>query len=152
MRKLMWFSVGFAAACAAGVYLQMNILCWIFDLLCLLGFVASFFVSSKPARIAAAVFLGTIVGFVWLFGYNLLYLSTAKCHDSEIVPITVTASDYSYTPNYGQAFDGYTELDGKRYRVRCYLNEDRSITPGQTVTGEFRLRYTAVGGEKEPRR
>ena len=149
MRKLMLFAVGFTAACAAGVYLQMNILCLVLGLLCLLGFIGSFFFASKPAKIVAAILLGVVIGFVWVCGFSGLYLNTAKNHDGETLPVTITASDYSYTSNYGQAFDGYLELDGKHYQVRCYLNEDRKITPGQTVTGEFRLRFTGAGGERE---
>ena len=150
MRKLVWFAVGFTAACAAAVYLQMNILCWLMALLCLLGFAVSFFFSSKPVQQAAAVFLGVVIGFSWLLCYNVLYLSTAKAYDGETRSVTVTATDYSYTPTYGQAFDGYVELDGKRYQVRCYLDENRQITPGQTVTGQFRLRYTGAEDEKVP--
>ena len=149
MRKLMWFAVGFAAACAAGVYLQMNMLCLVLGALCILGFLGSFFFASKSAKIAAAVFLGVVIGFVWVCGFHGFYLSAARSHDGETLPVTITATDYSYTPNYGQAFDGSVELDGKRYQVRCYLNEAYEITPGQIVTGQFRLRFTGSGGERE---
>ena len=150
MRKLMWFSVGFAAACAAGVYLQMNILCLILGIVCLAGLLTSLFFSSKPAKIAATLSFGVLIGLLWLLGYHGLYLSTAKAYDSETVLLTVTASDYSYESTYGHAFDGYTELDSKRYQVRCYLNEERQVTPGERIEARFRLRYTAAGGEKEP--
>ena len=149
MRKLMWFAVGFAAACAAGVYLQMNMLCLVLGSLCILGFLGSLFFASKSAKIAAAVFLGVVIGFAWVCGFHGFYLSAARSHDGETLPVTITATDYSYTPNYGQAFDGSVELDGKRYQVRCYLNEAYEITPGQIVTGQFRLRFTGDGGERE---
>ena len=149
MRKLMWFAVGFTAACAAGVYLQMNVFCMALGLLCLLGFVGSFFFESKPAKFVARILLGIVIGLVWICGFSGLYLSAAKNHDGETLPVTIIASDYSYTPNYGQAFDGYVDLDGKHYQVRCYLNENHKIAPGQTVTGEFRLRFTGAGGEQE---
>lgn len=149
MRKLMWFAVGFTAACAAGVYLQMNTLCLVLGLLCLLGCIGSFFFDSQSAKVTAVIFLGVVIGLAWICGFSGLYLSAAKNYDGETLPVSITASDYSYAPNYGQAFYGYIELDGKHYQVRCYLNEDKQIIPGQTVTGEFRLRFTAAGGEQE---
>ena len=149
MRKLMWITIGFTAAIAAGVYLQLHTWCLLIGLFCLLGSAASFFLNSKPAKIAAVILLGCVLGFSWLLGYDSLYLTTARAYDGEVADITITATDYSYTPTYGQAFDGYTELEGKHYRVRCYLNEDSAIVPGQIVSSDFRLRYTATGGEEE---
>ena len=70
MRKLMWFAVGFAAACAAGVYLQMNMLCLVLGSLCILGFLGSLFFASKSAKIAAADFLGVVIGFAWVCGFH----------------------------------------------------------------------------------
>lgn len=148
MRKLMWFAIGFTAACAAGVYLLTGTWLLLIGLFCLLACIAMVFIQTKPAKITAYVLLGCVVGFAWLWGYDSLYLVNARSYDGETVPITVTASDYSYTPTYGQAFDGKLELDGKTYQVRCYLNEDRPIAPGDVVQGEFRLRYTADGKQK----
>ena len=150
MRKLMWFTVGFTVACGAGVYLLSGVWCLLVGLFCLLGCLIGFFIQSKPAKITAVILLGCVIGFGWLWGYESLYLRYAKAYDGEVTELTVTATDYSYAPAFGQAFDGYTELDGKRYQVRCYLNESKQVSPGETVSGEFTLRYTAKGGEREP--
>ena len=150
MRKLMWFTVGFAAACGAGIYLLFGQWHLLIGLFCLLGSVALLFLKTKPAKITAVVLLGCATGFVWIWGYEMLYLSPAKGYDGEAVSLTVTASDYSYQTNYGQAFDGTIQLEGIPYRVRCYLKQDRTIVPGNVVQGTFHLRYTADGGQKEP--
>ena len=142
MRKLMWFAVGFTAACAAGVYLLHGVWILLIGLFCLIGYGATALLGTKPGKLAAMVLLGCVMGFIWLWGYDCLYLNNARAYDGETVTITITASDYSYEPSYGQAFDGRVELDGKTYRVRCYLNEDILVAPGDTVHGEFRLRYT----------
>lgn len=141
MRKLMWFAVGFAAACALGVYFLYGVWLLLIGLFCLIGFVAMLFVQTKPAKITSAVLLGCLIGFLWLWGYDGFYLSTARNYDGETVPLTVTASDYSYRPSYGSAFDGHLKLEGKTYRVRCYLNTDIPVTPGNQVQGDFQLRY-----------
>jgi len=150
MRKLMWFAIGFTAACAAGVYLLSGAWYLLIGLFCLMGCLAMLFIHTKPSKIAAVTLLGCIVGFSWLWGYDSFYLAAARNYDTETVFITVTASDYSYTPAYGQAFDGKVILDGKTYQVRGYLNEEISLKPGDVVQGEFRLRYTVGGEDRQP--
>ena len=145
MRKLMWFAVGFAAACAAGIYALSGMWFGLVGMFCLLGCIALLFVQTKPAKIVAIVLAGCVIGFAWLWGYDAFYLSTAKDHDGENIPLTIAATDYSYETDYGIAFDGRTELDGKTYRVRCYLNTKEAVIPGEQVTGDFSLRYTAGG-------
>lgn len=150
MRKLMWFTIGFTAACAAGVYLLSGAWYLLIGLFCLIGCISMFFIQTKPAKIIAVALLGCVVGFSWLWGYDSLYLSGARNHDGETIFLTITAADYNYETDYGQSFDGLVELEGRTYQVRCYLNEDRTIAPGDIVEGEFRLRYTADGGRLEP--
>ena len=150
MRKLVWFTVGFTAACAAGVYLLTGIWFALIGLFCLLAGFGLLFVQTKPAKIIAVILFGSVVGFTWLWGYDSFYLSTARNYDGETVEVTVMASDYSYTPTYGSAFDGRIELEGKSYRVRCYINEDISILPGNCVDGTFYLRYTVNLDESSP--
>ena len=145
MRKLMWFAIGFAAACAAGIYCLSVAWFGLIGLFCLLGFAAMLFVQTKPAKIAAVTLLGCVVGFIWLWCYDAFYLSEAKVNDGEDIQLTITATDFSYVTNYGLAFDGHTELNGKSYDVRCYLNAADPIVPGDIVSGEFSLRYTAGG-------
>ena len=141
MRKLMWFAVGFTTACALGVYLLFGAWFLLIGLFCLIGFAAMLFVRTKPAKISAAVLFGCLVGFLWLWGYDGFYLSTARNYNGETVPLTIAATDYSYNPSYGSAFDGKLELDGKTYSVRCYMDEDIPVEPGNRVQGDFRLRY-----------
>lgn len=150
MRKLMWFAIGFSAACAAGIYLLSGVWFGLIGLFCLVGCIAMLFIQTKPAKITAIALFGCVVGFAWLWGYDSFYLSAAKAHDSQTIPITITATDYSFATDYGQAFDGRVVLDGKTYQVRAYLNDDRIISTGEEVRSEFSLRYTADGGMREP--
>ena len=150
MRKLMWFAIGFTAACAVGIYLLSGIWLLLLGVFCLLGCLGMLFLRTKPAQITTVILLGCVIGFSWLWGYDCLYLSNARSYDQQTVQITVAASDYSFLPGYGQAFDGWTELDGISYQVRCYLNEDISVSPGDVVEGEFQLRFTADGASREP--
>ena len=146
----MWFTVGFTAACAAGIYLLTGGWYLLIGLFCLLCGVAMLFLRTKPAKIAAVTILGCVVGFFWTWGYDSIYLQPARANDGQTLSLTVTVSDYSYKTNYGQAFDGTVQLEGIPYRVRCYLNQDRTLVPGDTVQGDFHLRFTADGGENDP--
>ena len=150
MRKLMWFSIGFTAACVVSAYLMTGMWLLLIGLFCLICAIACLFLQPKAVKITAAILLGLAVGFGWFWGYDTLYLSTAKSYDEESVSLTITASDYSYTPTYGTAFDGRVALEGKTYHVRCYLNTDHKIVPGTQVEGTFRLCYTVDMDDTSP--
>ena len=51
-------------------------------------------------------------------------------------------SDYSYETAYGIGVDGTVQLEGKSYRLRAYLDLDKTLEPGDTVSGQFRFRAT----------
>lgn len=151
MRKLMWFTIGFCAACAAGMY-------WLWG--ALLPIIAAFFLAfgivllllrkKKWVRIIGVICLGLAVGLFWCCIYHTVYLRPAKALDGETVSVTIEAVDFSFDSDYGITADGVTEIDDKRYRVRMYLNRKEPLEPGDQVTGNFRMRYTATGGEEEP--
>lgn len=134
----MWFTIGFTAACAMGVYLETGIL----PLLLVLAAVPLFFVRCRIAKGAAVVLLGMVVGAGWLWGYHTLYLNAAKVYDGQSVTATVVISDYSFETEFGVAADGDVELDGKRFRIRMYLSEGDALLPGDVVSGELRFRLT----------
>jgi len=151
VRKLMWFTFGFGAACVFSAYFYMP---WLltagsiaFALAGIMLIVMRFY---RPLRIGVAVFLGVAIGFGWYAAYDGVYLSDARASDGKILHVTVVATDYSYVTTYGCAFDGETEIGGKRYALRAYLDMDEEISPGDSVTGEFSFRLTTNGGAEEP--
>ena len=150
MRKLMWFTLGFAAACAAGVYLLSDFWYLPLGIITLLLGGILLIPPPKTVRITATLLLGSAIAFGWLWCHDCLYLSLARMYDGENVELTVTASDYSFPTQYGNAFDGDCQLEGRYYQLRCYVGADTQITPGMAVKGNFRLRYTADGGRSEP--
>lgn len=151
MRLLMWFTVGFASASAAAAYAlrpdALVLLCAACIALCAACAIAR---GKRFFAFAAVVLAGGALGFGWYTAYDALYLQTARSYDGVTVPLTVEACDYSYDVGYGAAVDGYTQLDGKRYRVRVYTGQEQELIPGRTVNGQFRLRYTAAGGTEDP--
>lgn len=150
MRKLLWFSIGFGAACGIGAYfLTDNVLplCVLTLILCVGMFLAA---KRWPwIRRAAFALLGCLMGLMWFALFQRYYLLPAVSLDGVTVNTTVTASDYSFDTTYGTAVDGAVELEGKSYQVRVYINGKKEIRPGDILSGAFRLRYTAPGGRED---
>ena len=149
MRKLMWFSIGFAIACGIGAYLNPGTWLIPLGLFALFGLVGMYYLTQwqKHCRIGCAVCLGLAIGFFWFFGFDQLYLSQARTLNEQQVPLEIRITDYSWETEYGTAADGETILDGKPYQIRFYLNEKTMLVPGDRVTGTFRIK-TTTGGEE----
>lgn len=139
MRVLVWFTVGFTAACATSIYLGISV--WIFLLTITVG-VLLFLFQKPAAKAAAVVFLGIIAGSIWTEAYNYLYLDTARNYDGTTLRAAATVSDYSFSTDYGVAADAQTELAGKIFRLRLYLPVETQLLPGDRIEGDFRFRLT----------
>ena len=149
MRKLMWFVIGFAAGCVPGAYFLWNNWFVVVGVFSLFTAVFLCFLRARAAKIAATVLFGLTFSVAWMWGYDALYLSTARQYDAKTVSATVEITDYSYDTDYGIAADGRMELDGKLFRVRMYLEKTESLSPGDRIHGQFMLRLTTKGGHDE---
>ncbi len=146
MRKLMWFSLGFAVSCGLGAYAFAN-WTWIpLAVYIFLWIVSRKWSVLKPAGLMT---IGCAAGILWFGLFSHFLLSPAAAADGQILEAEIQITDYSYETNYGCAADGLVTLAGKNYQVRVYVNEETSLEPGQTVTGNFKFRYTAPGGLEE---
>ncbi len=150
MGTLVYVALGFAAACAAGVYAMPGR--WLIPLgiACLAALLAALCSKTKFSKAVSRLLTGCLVGILWLGLFTLFYLRPALEFDGKTENLTVEVSSYSYETPYGVSAEGRVKLDGRRYKVRFYLSEEISLSPGDTVTGNFSLRYTADGGEKGP--
>ncbi len=149
MRWLMWFAIGFAAACAVGVYLVSGGWLLLLGGCCLLAFVALCCIRTAYARKTATVLLGCVIGFVWLWCFDLIYLSPAREADGRVQIMHIEVTDHSRPTEYGVTAEGKTEVNGKTYSVQFYINKPISLSPGDRVEGGFQLRYTG-GGSEDP--
>lgn len=141
LRKLMWFSIGFAAACAGGAYLEYGI--WI----ALVITCAGTLILSKYRRQFLCVLVGCAVGLSWFLGFEWLYLTPARSVDGQELHLDITATDYSRIGENSTICEGKTSIGGKTCTVQFYINEGVSLTPGDRVSGDYLLRYT-VGGKE----
>lgn len=147
----MWFTIGFALACAIGAWFYGFSALWMAavgigaGLACLLVGI-----WWKPARIGAAVLLGLGVGVLWFYQYDQTYLQQARNLDGKAYNAQFEATDYSYETDYGTAVSAVTYTNGKRIQVLLYLDGEESIQPGDWISGAFFFRFTAEGGSQEP--
>ena len=121
MRKLMWFTLGFGAACGLCVSaVPGGRRIWLTVGALGLMILAAVMGRRLPVfRRAAVVFLGCAMGFAWFSLFDGFYLRTAAERDSLTYDAVIRATDYSYETDYGMAVDGTVYLDGKPYRVRA---------------------------------
>lgn len=143
MRKLMWFTLGFAGSCgllAYGIWFPV----WI-----PLAIFAAAAVSAwkwKALKPAVLLTLGFVAGTAWFGIYNGQYLSCVSALDGQTMEAEIQITDYSYETDYGCAADGVISINDRTYQVRAYINEETSLMPGETVSGQFRFRLTTPEG------
>ena len=150
MRKLMWFTTGFGAACIFCAYT------WTCEGLilpaCLFAAVsvASLFGSKRLdfLKILGTVCVGIGLGLGWFQIYSNFYLSEAAKLDGELAQTSVRCTDYSYQTDYGTAVEGFVYLNGKPFRGKFYVNGDVLMEPGDVLTGCFEFRVTTEDGAK----
>lgn len=151
MRKLVWFSLGFAAASLAGALLYGQ---WLMlgavGALLLAGILAALKMKYSKCALPLLIFLGCAAGFCWFGLYDHLFVLIPRAADGQRLTVTVEASDYSYETDYGSAVEGIVVLNEREYRVKAYLHSEEQVAPGDTVTGMFRLRLTTDGGIENP--
>ncbi len=150
MRKLMWFTIGFGACCGLCAYGLPKgwMLPGFFFLLALCLLFLLFADRWKVLRAVSILFLGCAVSLGWFHLFSQNYLSYAVFLDGKERLSEITVTDYSYETDYGIGVDGVTELAGKPFQVRAYLDEKTTLVPGDVIRGNFRFRVTTDDGEK----
>ncbi len=151
MRRLMWFAVGFAVICAIGAYFPMGM--WILVpalpaavVSVLLGILGR---DNRRCRIGSVILAGCCVACVWCFLFERLWIAPLRSYDDTELTSTVEITEYSTPTDYGSVTEGRLLLDGRQRKVRLYTDGEEQLSPGDTLTGTFRVRLTVDGGARE---
>ena len=151
MRKLMWFTIGYALSCAGGAYLLRGSGLLLIPLVCALGALGLLrFREHRAVMRAMVLLLGCGVGALAFFGYEAQVLAPAAAMDGREASLVIRVTEHSWPTDYGIAADGTIELAGREYKLRFYLNEECTLEPGDLVRVRARLRLTDEGGIEEP--
>lgn len=150
MRLLMLFTIGICASMSFCAYLVWNdpVLWLLLAAACFFLFLSCLCLRKRAASVAAVILLGAAAGNLWYWGYDGLYLGSARTMDQTVDKTQIRVTDYSFSTDYGSAADGRLTIGGKSYRVRLYLNGTGDLEPGDLVEGTFRFRFTSGGAER----
>lgn len=151
MRKLLWFTMGFGAACAFCAYVYRDI--WVIPAAAILLFLAvGCWLASKyvkPFRLLGMVLLGVAVGLAWFAVFHDAYVSLAAQGTGESEFAVIEVTDYSWEGTYGATLDGKVTRNGRTFQVRAYLRDQQTLLPGDVISGEFRFRVTTGDAEED---
>lgn len=141
MRKLVYLSLGFAAAC--GLWAYGADLGWYAGVGAALILSAALLGWKKAAFLAVGLALGA--GSCDLSG--ILFQKETLAMDGEVCQAELHICDYSRETNYGIQAEALLRCSGKTYRVQLYLNDTEPLEPGMEVSGTFLFRATGPGAE-----
>ncbi len=144
MRKLMCISIGFCTACLISAYWLSGSAVLILAGVCIAVAAAAFWGMKKPA--VAVVLLGCAAGLIYCRCFDATVLSEMKALDGDTEYIQMEATGYSFDTGYNDAVDGKVRLGGKSYSVRLFFREETRVSPGDSICGTVRFRYTPEGG------
>lgn len=150
MRKLVWFTVGFAAACAVCAYFPVGIFAWIPAILFASLGILLWILKKDYLRVPLVLAIGCTLGFLWYFGFEALYITPIREFDGQTLETQVEITQYSGESAYGVSTEGKINLQGKDYKIWIYSEDHQSLKPGDTVYGELRLRLTTLGASEDP--
>lgn len=142
MRKLMWFTIGFAAACCVGAYWVSGIGLLLLSAVAIFLLLLAALVLQGRKNQILILLLGCVLGFGWSWGTSTFSLREVEAYDGRTVTASIEIADYSEKAQYGIAADGKIEMDGKKYPIRIYAYELERLAPGDCLRGEVRLKYT----------
>jgi competence protein ComEC len=151
MRKLMWFTAGFAAGCAAGAYLGCGFWLWVVAAVFLAAGVLLYFLplTSTGKRIIGLLAAGIAFGCIFISVQDGTQLAKARQYDGKTVTATIELTDFGAPTKTGISAEGNITLDGTRYALRVFLSVITAVNPGDSFSGEFTLYFTGTGGSME---
>ena len=151
MRKLLWFTVGFAAGCGlcASLFWQHSLVPAFVYALISSSICLALKSKNDLFRIPALLFSGLTLSLCWFALFRGFYLSPVQHLDGQTIRLRVTATDYSEKTDYGFSLEGIAVLEGKPYKIRVFQKDDQPFAPGEVLESDFRIRLTTPEGQKD---
>lgn len=141
MRKLMWFTIGFAAGCAVCVYLLSGDwqLLALAAAIAVLGFCVTLPDRFRLPAVCCAIGLSVSIG--WCMAYRLLFPLPSLPAEGETREITAEVCGLPEQKSYGIGVETKLRLDGRTVRTYLVLYDcEEELLPGDRIEGEFSLK------------
>ena len=145
MRRLLWLTLGFGAACAFCAYGKIPELIGLPVLVLLLAWFTGKF--RKQKLILSAI--GIIFGLFWFSRFEIKTLQPVYSLDGITMETEIRCCSFPEETDYGYRTEGTLQIGEQNYTVMCYLDHSETILPGKMLSGPFLLKVTAPGGIKE---
>lgn len=145
MRRILWFTLGFGAACGFCAYGKVSGLL-ILPALVLLA--AVFAGDTRKNKVFLSV-MGILSGLFWFSRFEAQTLQPVYALDGITMETEIRCVSFPEETDYGYRAEGTIQIDDRNYTVMCYLDHGEKIQPGNVLSGPFYLRVTAPGGIKE---
>ena len=145
MRHLLYLSAGVLGACLISAYAPVPGAALICLVLCL-GF-SSVSRKSRRSLMAALLFGGAMLGFLWFRGYGELVLKPLKPLENRTLQVSITLTEAEKPRDHGSSANGILRLEGRSYRVRTFFRKDRGLSSGDTAAGPFIIRLIQAPSE-----
>lgn len=142
MRKLMWFTIGFTAACALGVYAVTGNWLLLLTIAFAVILVGVIFLFKEKGTGVPWLIAGCTAAFLWLWIYDTNYLCVPRNYDGQTTKAQIEITDYSEPTDFGICADGKIRLDGKPYKIRLYCYTLTELHPGDVLEADTELLYT----------
>ena len=145
MRKLLWFTLGFGAACAFFAYSRQPLLLFLPAMVLL----AAFFTGKQRYHKTILAVAGIALGMLWFSRFEAKILQPVFSLNGITRESTIRCTGFPEETDYGYRVDGTVRIGNRDYALVCYLDEAEAVEPGMNLSGLFRFRVTAPGGLKE---
>ena len=148
MRKMLWFTLGFGAACGLCAYLLIPELLTL-PLIAAGAVLLLVFRHQTTIRRLGLMLLGISAGIFWFMQYRNQYLEPVYQMDGTVRSAEIRCTDFGERTDYGLRVPGTVVIQNKQYQTFVYLEEDIKPEPGTTLSGKFDFRVTAPGGQRD---
>ena len=145
MRKLLWFTLGFGAACGFCAYGREPVLLTLPAVVLL----TAFFSGGTRFVKVILVMVGLVCGLFWFSRFEVRTIQPVYDLDGITMETQIRCKDFPEETDYGYRTEGSIRIGEKDYTVMCYLDDCGNLEPGDVLSGPFRFKVTAPGGRKE---
>lgn len=113
--------------------------------LAILGFVLFFAARKKCLRLVLIAY-GLAVGLLWAGGYEYLKVDPLLAYDNVQLQLTAEVTGYSGQSAYGTDVEARVQLGELSFKTVFYLDEELSLKPGDSISGDFLLQDSFRSG------